>query len=130
MQELFQTWGQQDIKPCSDYQLNVFDLECLRKFQTELGLQYKSSEIIVKVESNLQILEQISAEIFRLVSSQLYETPSDMRVDPYNMKIDDGKDELLKKSKSQNALSVNEDIRVDIARMWLINIKTPQNEFA
>jgi hypothetical protein len=130
MQELFQTWGQHDIKPCSDHQLNVFDLNCLRKFQTELGLQYKSGELISKVESNLKILEQISAEIFRLVSAQINDTPDDIKVDPYNMRIDDGKDELLKKSKSQNALSVDEDIRVDIARMWLKNIKTPQNEFA
>jgi len=130
MQELFQTWGQHDIEPCSDHQLNVFDLNCLRKFQTELGLQYKSGELISKVESNLKILEQISAEIFRLVSAQINDTPDDMKVDPYNMRIDDGKDELLKKSKSQNALSVDEDIRVDIARMWLKNIKTPQNEFA
>jgi hypothetical protein len=130
MQELFQTWGQHDIKPCSDHQLNVFDLNCLRKFQTELGLQYKFGELISKVESNLKILEKISAEIFRLVSAQINDTPDDMKVDPYNMRIDDGKDELLKKSKSQNALSVDEDIRIDIARMWLKNIKSPQNEFA
>jgi flavin-dependent dehydrogenase len=130
MQELFQTWGQYDIKPCSDRQLNVFDLNCLRKFQTELGLRYNSGELMAKVESNLKILEQISAEIFRLASAQIHETPDDMKVDPYYMKIDDGKDELLKKSKSQNALSVVEHIRVDIAGMWLKNIKTPQNEFA
>ena len=64
------------------------------------------------------------------MSAQVHETPGDMKVDPYSMSIDDGKDELLKKSKSQNALFVDEDIRVDIARMWLKNIKTPQGEFA
>ncbi len=130
MQELFKTWGQHDSKPCSDHQQNVFDLDCLRKFQTELGRQYKSGELIFKVGSNLKILEQISAEIFRLVSAQIHETPDDMKVDPYNMKIDDGKDELLKKSKSENALSVVEPISVDIAKMWLKSIKTPKNEFA
>jgi hypothetical protein len=83
-----------------------------------------------KVASNLEILEQIAAEIFRLVSAQVYDTPYDMKVDPYNMTIDEGKDELLKKSTSPTALSVVESIRVDIARMWLRNIKTPQSEFA
>ncbi len=130
MQELFLTWGQYDIKPCSDHQLNVFDLNCLRKFQTELGLQYKPDELMPKVESNLKILESIAAEIFRLASAQIHETPDNMKVDPYYMMLDDKKDELLKKSKNQNALSVDEPIRVDIAGMWLKNIKTPQNEFA
>ena len=130
MQELFLAWSQNDIEPCSDQQLNVFDLSSLHQFHSELGQQYKPDELMPKVESNLKILEQISAEIFRLVSTQIHETPDDMNVDPYNMMIDDGKDELLKKSKSQNALSVVESIRADIAGMWLENIKTPKNEFA
>jgi hypothetical protein len=131
MQELFRAWGQYDIKPCSDHQQNVFELNCLRKFQTELGLQYNNSgELIAKVESNMEILEQISAEIFRLVSAQINETPDDMRVDPYTMKIIEGKDELIKKSKGQKALHVVENIRDDIAKMWLINIKSSKNEFA
>jgi hypothetical protein len=83
-----------------------------------------------KIESNLKILEQICAEIFRLASTQINETPENMHVDPYDMMIEDGKEELLKKSKSQSALSVVESIRIDIAEMWLKNIKTPQNEFA
>ena len=130
MQAMFKTWGQYNNTPCADHQLNVFDLNCLRTFQRELGQQYNSGELMQKIESNLKILEQISAEIFRLASAQVHETPDDMKVDPYNMMIDDGKEELLKKSKSQNALSVVEPIRVDIAKMWLNNIKTPQNEFA
>ena len=130
MQELFQAWGQYDIKPCSDHQLNLFDLDCLRNFQMELGQQYKPDELMTKVESNLKILGQISAEIFRLASAEIHQTPDDMNVDPYNMTLDDGKDELLKKSKSQNAFPVVEPIRVDIAKMWLKNIKTLQNEFA
>jgi flavin-dependent dehydrogenase len=130
MQELFQAWGKQDIQPCSDLQKNVFDLNCLKKFQSEIGIRYKSADLMPKVESNLKILEEISAEIFRLVSAEINETPDDMNVDPYNMMLEDGKDELLKKSKSQTALSVVESIRTDIACMWLKNIKTPQNEFA
>jgi flavin-dependent dehydrogenase len=130
MQELFEAWGKHDSKPCSDKQLNIFDLNCLRTFQSELGIRYKPGELMAKVESNLRILEQISAEIFRLVSSELNDTPADMQVDPYNMMIEDGKDELLKKSKNPTALHVVESIRTDISCMWLKNIKTPQNEFA
>ncbi|MEP6700705.1 MAG: halogenase [Bacteroidota bacterium] len=130
MQELFRTWSQYDIEPCSAHQLNVFDLSFLRQFQTELVQQYKSGELMPKIESNLKILEHISAEIFRLVSNHIHETPEDMKVDPYQMMINDGKDELIKKSKCQNALGVVESIKVDIAKMWLINIKASKNEFA
>ncbi len=130
MQELFRAWGYHDTMPCSDHQQNIFDLNCLHKFHTELGLQYKSGELIHKIESNLKILEQIAAEIFRLVSAQLHDTPADMKVDPYNMKIDNGKDELRKKSETQNALPVVESIRIDIAKMWLKNSKASRNEFA
>lgn len=130
MQELFKTWGRYDIEPCSDQQLNVFDLNCLRRFQTELGQKYGSHELMKKVESNLEILEQISAEIFRLASSAIHETPDDMNVDPYTMSLSDGKTELLTKSESRHALPVVESIRADIARMWFKTKKTPRNEFA
>ena len=129
MQAMFKTWGQYNNTPCADHQLNVFDLNCLRTFQRELGQQYNSGELMQKIESNLKILEQISAEIFRRVSNQIYETPENMNVDPYDVLIADGKNELLEKSTSQDALPVVESIRVDIAKMWLNDIKTSKNEF-
>jgi len=130
MQELFLAWGRYDIQPCSDRQLNVFDLNCLRKFQSELGQQHDPGELMAKVESNLEILEQISAEIFRLASARVHETPEGMTIDPYEMTLDDGKEELLKKSKGQNTLKVVESIKADISTMWFSNTKTLQNEFA
>ena len=128
MQAMFKTWGQYNNTPCADHQLNVFDLNCLRTFQRELGQQYNSGELMQKIESNLKILEQISAEIFRRVSNQIYETPENMNVDPYDVLIADGKNELLEKSTSQDALPVVESIRVDIAKMWLNDIKISKNE--
>lgn len=130
MQKIFRLWSQYPVEPCYDKQLNVFDLKCLHQFQSELGQQYKPGELMPKIESNLKILEHIAAEIFRLASADVYETSLEMKVDPYTMMLDEGKDELLKKSKAQNALCVVESIRIDISKMWLKNIKTPQNEFA
>jgi len=130
MQELFTSWGQFEIEPCSGLQLNVFDLSCLHQLQSELGKQYKPGELMPKIKSNLVILEQICAEIFRMVSARVNGTPGDMNVDPYTMMLEDGKDELLEKSKSQNALSVSEEIKADIAKMWFSPVKTSKNEFA
>ena len=130
MQELFRAWSQYDIEPCADHQLNVFDLSCLRQFQSELTQRYPTGELMKKIESNLNILEYISAEIFRLASTQIHGTPVTMNVDPYNMVITDEKDELLKKSTGQSALPVVDSIKTDIAKMWLKKITTPENEFA
>jgi hypothetical protein len=130
MQELFRAWSQYDIEPCAGHQQNIFDLDCVRNFHCELGARYQPGELIPKIESNLKILEQIAAEILRLVIIRVHDLPTDMKVDPYTMKIEDTKDELLNKSKDPKALSVVENIRLDIARMWLQNIKSPENEFA
>ncbi len=128
MQQLFGTWAKYDVKPCRDHQQNVFDLKCLREFHRELGTIYKPGELLSKVQSNLKILELIGAEIFRLVSSSLHDTPGDMQVDPYEMKIDEGKDELLRRSHGQDALAVDEGIRSDISGLWLQKIKILENE--
>ncbi len=72
-----------------------------------------------KIESNLKILEQISAEIFRKVSTHIHGTPEDLKVNPYTMIIDDGVFELIKKSKSHNAIEVIAPIKADIEKMWL-----------
>jgi len=129
MQQLFAFWGRHHNENINGHQLNVFDLLCLKRLQSEIGNQYNTDELILKIESNLNLLELISAEIFRKVSHQLHGTPKTMSVDPYNMKIDNDTSELLKKSESQAALSVDEPIRTDIDKMWLSKIKAPENEF-
>ena len=129
MQQLFRTWGQYDVEEISGYQLNVFDLNCLKQLQSELGKKYSSTDLISKIESNLKLLELISAEIIRKVSSRLYATPSEMNVDPYTMNIHNLKTELLQKSETKNALAVDDSIRMDLDKMWLKKIKTPENEF-
>jgi hypothetical protein len=85
--------------------------------------------LISKIESNINLLELISAEIFRKVSNQLHATPIDMNVDPYSMKIDDDKTELLTRSETKNSFPVDDLIRTDIDKMWLKKIKNPENEF-
>jgi hypothetical protein len=53
------------------------------------------------IASNLKILEQICAEIFRLASQQINGTPSDMKVDPYTMAINDTRRNFSKNQKDQ-----------------------------
>jgi len=120
MQELFQHFGQHPMEALANAHINVFDLGCLYQFQSELGRQYSKELLMAKVESNLEILEQIAAEIFRRVSSQIHGTPLDMKIDPYGMSIADGKAELLQKSAGKGAFEPMASIKADIATVWLM----------
>lgn len=130
MQGLFRTWGKNDSDQYSDSYHNVFDLNCLNKFQTELSLAHQLENVMEKIRLNLGILEQIAAEIFRRASARIYGTPIDMRVDPYTMSIDDEKDLLLAKSSNKNALEVVDSIQSDIATMWLRPVNTKSSAYA
>ncbi len=65
-----------------------------------------------------------------MVSAEINNTPDDLKVDPYSMLLEDGKDELLKKSASENAIVITESIRADILKMWFNKTKSLSNEFA
>jgi flavin-dependent dehydrogenase len=130
MQGLFSIWGQQNIQQYSNQHLNIFDLDCLYQFHRGLDNKYEPEDLTVKIESNLEILEQIAAEIFRLVSAEIHGTPTDMKVDPYNMTIHDTRDELLEKSKRQGAIGVVASIKSDLATLWLSSRKTKNSEYA
>jgi flavin-dependent dehydrogenase len=130
MQKLFQAWSAREIGQFEDRCLNVFDLKCLHQFQMELNLTHKPEDLINKIRSNLQILEQIAGEIFRMASARINGTPEDMRVDPYAMHLNDGRDDLMKKALDENAHGVTEWIKSDIARFWLSTSKAEYHEFA
>jgi flavin-dependent dehydrogenase len=130
MQALFLAWNQFDIEPCADEQINIFDLDCLDQFHQELYSKWESKDLMHHIASNLKILEQICAEIFRLASQQINGTPSDMKVDPYTMAINDTKEELLEKSKGPNAMSVVESIKADLSRVWFSPMKIITKEYA
>ena len=106
MQELFREWGKHETENCSDQQLNVFDLDCLRMLQSELGKQYHEG-LMAKIESNLEVLEQIAAEIFRLSGGIGGQTPDELK-----------------------SVKIPDSIRADIAKMWFSKIKTQDNVFA
>jgi hypothetical protein len=128
MQAMFLAWNQYKNKSFSNLHLNVFDVEILHKLHRGLDKKYDSNELIKKVESNLQILELMAAEIFRLASSQINETPSDMKVNPYSMSLDDKKEDLIEKSKSPQSFEIDELIQADLANIWLHKKETVINE--
>lgn len=130
MQSLFRVWGRTNTTSISGYYRNVFDLHHLKKFQLELTERIEPEDLIKKIESNLIILEQIAAEIFRLASSQIHGTPLDMKINPYTMLIEDGKELLIDKSKNSKIVEVDELVRRDIEHMWLSQVPKKEHEYA
>jgi len=130
MQQLFRSWGASADEEFSDRRFNVFDLNCLYQLQTELGTRYDKSALMSKIESNLAFLEHIAAEIFRMVSHLVKETPDNMNVDPYTMFLEDGKELLLQKSQLPSAMAQVTSVKNDIAKMWMEKIKKQENEFS
>jgi len=74
--------------------------------------------LITKVEENLEKLEKIAAEIFRLISNQVHGTPMDIPVDPYTMQLFPEENQSLKTSIAPDK-EMNEQVRV----MWFYPVK-------
>ncbi|MGZ3924141.1 MAG: NAD(P)/FAD-dependent oxidoreductase [Flavisolibacter sp.] len=127
MQQLFLAWSEYEVDPVCDHQINVFDLVCLKRLQSEIGKQYSKEDLLVKMETNLQLLERVVAEIFRKVNNLVHNTPLDMRVDPYKIKLELGADAIVRTGAGPNALTVDDSIREDINKMWFQKIKAGQN---
>jgi flavin-dependent dehydrogenase len=130
MQRLFRAWGAYPAECISGHQLNVFNLECLTRLQSEIGCRYTNEVLMQKIESNINMLEDIAAEIFRKVSNLVHHTPLHLPVDPYTMHLEDGRHAILEMSEDENALPLNISISNDVNKLWLITYKIPENEFA
>lgn len=115
MQNFFIQWKPYDTENFSDRYIDPFDLEFLRKFQQGIDVQQGSPEkLVAKVAENLSILEKAAAEIFRHVSTHVKGTPSNMKVNPYTINLNDDSTDTT----SADAIGQDEKITKDIATMW------------
>jgi flavin-dependent dehydrogenase len=89
MQDLFIAWGPHETELYGHHYVDPFDFEYMREFQQGLEVQYAPDALIERIAKNMQTLEKAAAEIFRLVSTKIHSTPHDMKVDPYQISLDD-----------------------------------------
>lgn len=116
MQKLFHDWGPHDNADITDRYTDPFDLEFLKKFQEDIvEKEFERDELIQKFEENMIILEQVAAEMFRLVSNQVHGTNIEMAVDPYTMSLNG------ERLESKNSTIVNRDMHIadEMKAMWL-----------
>lgn len=124
MQDLFIAWGPYDKEDFTNRYIDPFDLTFLRQFHEGIEVQHDPKALINQVALNMTLLEKIAAEVYRLVSSQIKGTPSDMKVNPYSMSLDfDNPESSGNPENDPNALVQDAEIAKDVATMWFYKKK-------
>lgn len=112
MQKLFIEWADYDTETFSDRYIDPFYLDFLKDFHEGIDDRYTSSEIIVKVQENVTVLENVAAEIFRLMSKRVHGTSMNIKVNPYKMSLKEAENDM------EHEVNIPEEIRKDVAVMW------------
>ncbi len=112
VQTLLTEWVEHDDQAFSDRYIDPFDIGYLKEFHLGLEERYSSRELVQKINSNMVILEEIASEVFRLMSTKIYGTATDLKVDPYTM--------TLKERPIDNEMGTlaRPAIKADVAVMW------------
>jgi hypothetical protein len=90
------------------------DLNYLKSFQRGIDEMHGTGTIVNKVAENMVVLEKVAAELFRLISHQVNNTPLDIIVDPYLITLKTP----YNASEHVNGLPVDEAIKMDVLKMW------------
>ncbi len=116
MQDMFLEWRHFENETFSNHYIDPLDVSYLKKFQQGLDFQH-GANLVAQITENIEILEKVAAEIFRLVSNQAKGTPLDMRVDPYAISLADDADMTL----HEKGMERDEAIAEDVDHMWFYN---------
>lgn len=117
IQNLFTEWVKYDVEQFEERYIDPFDIGYLRKLHIGLEERYAPRELVKVVEDNVLLLEEIASELFRLMSNQIYGTPMDMKVDPYNMSL------KSKPINVENGILASPEVKKDLAVMWYYKTK-------
>lgn len=112
MQELLLEWAEFDDGAFENRYIDPFDVDYLKRFHKGIDERYSTKELINKVEENVEVLEQIASEIFRLMSHKVNGTPMDIPVDPYNMSLKNPPE------MQEAGIVANENIKQNVDVMW------------
>ncbi|MFT7612534.1 MAG: flavin-dependent dehydrogenase [Parvicellaceae bacterium] len=115
MQQVFIDWSKHDTETFSDSYIDPFDLNFLKEFHKGIDKVLRSRDLIKKVQDNVEILEHLASEIFRVMSKKIYGTSMDLKVNPYKMSLKE------KPEDGEGGNDIDDDIRKDVARMWYYN---------
>ena len=113
MQQIFLQWSKYDNKVISDKYVDLFDSKIIDSFHNGIEKRYDNKSLIERINNNVATLENIASEIFRLMSSYIYNTSEEIKVNPYKMSL------LNKPVDDIDGLERDEKIKQDVKTMWL-----------
>ncbi len=117
MQQFFKDWKPYDTADITERYTDPFDLDFLKKFQEDIvEKQVDTEELARKLFENMELLEKIAAEMFRLVSNLAFGTSMDIKVDPYTMSLDP---EIKVESVNSKMLERDAHVADQMKAMWL-----------
>lgn len=100
--------------------INTFDISFLKRFHLDLSIPLDREELIKQLIRNIEILEQVWACMFLLLSKEINNTSLDMPISPYKMHLGMKADELKRISKEDDCIVLTEEIKQDICQIWLV----------
>ena len=125
MQRLFKDWEPYDKADITDRYIDPFDLGFMKTLQEDIvEKQIDAEELKQKLAKNMELLEHVAAEIFRLVSNVAHGTAMDIKVDPYTMSLD--KDRTVESVNSKD-LGRNEYVAKELKNMWMYDLPVDAN---
>jgi 2-polyprenyl-6-methoxyphenol hydroxylase-like FAD-dependent oxidoreductase len=121
VQRFFRDWNELTVPPIENKHINVFRLSFLRRFHEGMKEMLSLEKLIDQIEKNLETLEQVAAQMFRLVSAYYAEDLKDTIIDPYTFNLDLSLNEPVKEEKSHKMTAFDAEIIDDLAKVWLIS---------
>lgn len=114
VQDLFIDWLPHEKAIFENRYIDPLDLNYLKSFQRGIDEIHGKDAIVSKVAENMIVLEKVAAEMFRLISHQVNNTPEDIIVNPYKINLK----ALYNASEHENGLMIDDEIKADVSKMW------------
>lgn len=119
VQDLFLEWLPFEKQLFKNKYIDPLDLTYLKGFQRGIDEMHNKESIINKVAENMVVLEQVAAEMFRLISHQVHGTDLNITVNPYVMTLNKPYDA----AEHVDFINSSEDVKHDVAKMWFYEME-------
>ncbi len=119
VQDLFIEWLPYEKQLFENKYIDPLDLNYLKGFQRGIDEVHNKEGIVNKVAENIVVLEQVAAEMFRLISHQVHGTDLDIAVNPYIMCLN----KPYNASEHIDFISSSEGVKNDVAKMWFYEME-------
>lgn len=116
MQQMFLDWGETESTIFENRYIDPYDLQYMRDFQLGLDVQYEPEALLAKIAENMGTLEKVAAAMCRLISSRVWGTPANMKVDPYTFSLKE--DPHSKTIELEDPENLDAGINKDVNLMW------------